>query len=323
MFHSRGWLEALSRTYGYGATAFTTSPPTGALENGVVFCEVPTFLVGRRIVSLPFSDHCEPLANSSEELNCLLQYLQQGRGRNHWKYVEIRPSSLGLNHGGETGFRPQRAYFLHRLDLHPSLDELFRGFHKDSIRRRIRKAENDDLVCERGQSEALLQKYYGLALLTRRRHHIPPQPIEWFRNLLACLSDDIEIHVASKAGKAVASIITLRFKKSVVYKYGCSDKAHNNLAAGPLLMWKAIKSAKESGAEEFDMGRSDCDNQGLITYKDRWGTERVTLTYWRSPAQAQLSVGESRGLKFGKFVFGRMPDSLLKIAGKLIYRYVG
>jgi len=64
IFHHPSWLDALRRTYGYQPTVLTTTPPGGELTNGVVLCRVDSWLTGRRMVSLPFSDHCEPLAES-------------------------------------------------------------------------------------------------------------------------------------------------------------------------------------------------------------------------------------------------------------------
>src|SRR2546430_5296635 len=67
VFHTPGWLEALRRTYGYEPVVYTTSLPRAELTNGLVFCRVRSWLTGRRLVSLPFSDHCEPLVHNSEE----------------------------------------------------------------------------------------------------------------------------------------------------------------------------------------------------------------------------------------------------------------
>ena len=64
VFHTREWLEALHRTYGYEPVAMTTCSPD-ALTNAVVFCRVESRLTGRRLVSLPFSDHCELLVEDS------------------------------------------------------------------------------------------------------------------------------------------------------------------------------------------------------------------------------------------------------------------
>src|ERR1700721_1790470 len=50
LFPSSAWLQALSRTYGYKPIVFTTSPPGSELKNGVLFCQVESWLTGRRLV---------------------------------------------------------------------------------------------------------------------------------------------------------------------------------------------------------------------------------------------------------------------------------
>src|SRR5579872_477437 len=75
VFHTRPWLEALHRTYGYRPIVYTTSPPDVPLKNGLVFCRIDSGLTGSRLVSLPFSDHCVPLVNSSEDLQQLFAAL--------------------------------------------------------------------------------------------------------------------------------------------------------------------------------------------------------------------------------------------------------
>src|SRR5262244_2773877 len=72
VFHSVAWLRALRCTYGYEPVVFTTSPATSELKNGIVFCRVHSWLTGRRLVSLPFSDHCEPLVDRPEQLRFLI-----------------------------------------------------------------------------------------------------------------------------------------------------------------------------------------------------------------------------------------------------------
>src|SRR5689334_20949470 len=77
VFHSAAWLEALQRTYGYSAGAVTTCAPGKPLDNALVFCRVESWLTGRRVVSVPFADHCSPLTHSAAELECLLTRLKR------------------------------------------------------------------------------------------------------------------------------------------------------------------------------------------------------------------------------------------------------
>src|ERR1700719_3114143 len=128
VFHTVRWLEALRATYGYEPLVFTTSPPGVRLKNGILFCRINSWLTGRRLVSLPFSDHCEPLCDSTSDLKSLVRYLQAFLQQDHGKYFEIRPLSGDLGQlGAETGCAPVATYFLHRLDLGPDLAELFRS----------------------------------------------------------------------------------------------------------------------------------------------------------------------------------------------------
>src|SRR6266851_1576568 len=125
VFHTAGWLRALQRTYGYEPVAFTTSSPTDDLKNGMVFCCINSWLTGRRLVSLPFSDHCEPLCDSAEDENFLGRYLQNELEKQEWRYIEIRPISGNFGQEGDgIGFVPAATYFLHTLKLRPDLKEV-------------------------------------------------------------------------------------------------------------------------------------------------------------------------------------------------------
>jgi Acetyltransferase (GNAT) domain len=321
VFHAPGWLRALQRTYHYEPVAFTTSAPTEQLRNAVVFCVVRSWLTGRRLVCVPFSDHCEPLVASAEELNELRLYVQRIGKQQRCKYVEMRSSNSALQLDGV--FQKTKTFYLHRLDLRPNPDALLRSFHRDCIQRKIRRAEREGLTCEEGRSEELVQKFYQLLLRTRRRLELPPQPRNWFRNLVDCLGDNVKIRMASKDGRPLASILTLSFKDVLVYKYGCSDERFHNLGGMPLLLWNAIQEGKRNGAREFDMGRSDTDNPGLIAFKEHWGATRSQLTYWRYPARQAPPAAAGWRMQAAKKIFAHIPDSFLIAAGKMFYRHIG
>ena len=321
VFHTRGWLGALQATYGYEPVAFTTSVPTENLTNALLFCVVRSWLTGSRLVSLPFSDHCEPLVEDADQFRALSSFVVSLRLKERWKYVEIRSANCLLDFDGSFG--RATTYYLHRLDLRPSLDALYKGFHKDCIQRKISRAERESLTYEAGRSPSLLQQLYELLQLTRSRHHLPPQPFEWFQNLVTLMGKDACIRIASKAGQPVAGILTISHGKKMVYKYGGSDAKFNNLGATSMLFWQAIKEAKEAGAEELDLGRSDLDNQGLITFKERWSATSSTLTTWRAPNSAVSPSFEHLKVRLAKEVCARLPDSMLTLAGRLLYRHIG
>ena len=326
VFHTVAWLEALRRTYGYRAIAVTTSSPGMGLRDGIVLCRVHSWLTGRRLVSLPFSDHCEPLVDDASNLQAMLTELKPWLRQSKSRYVELRPFSALENMPSH--FRSAQSFCFHQIDLAPSLDQLFSNCHKDSTQRKIRRAEREGLRYEEGRSERLLDAFYSLLLLTRRRHQIPPQPRVWFENLIDCFGESLKIRVAFKDRQPVAAILTLRHKDTLVYKYGCSDAQFSNLGGTHLVFWKTIEEGKQDGARWFDLGRSDSDNTGLITFKDRWGAVRSELTYARYSAAAdsrETFKTKETGWKerVAKNVFARLPDRVLYSVGGLLYKHVG
>ena len=320
VFHSIPWLETVRQTYGYEPVVYTTSPPSAPLLNGIVLCQVNSWLTGRRMVSVPFSDHCEPLLDSTSNAAAIAEELKKTVDSRKWKYVELRPRSdiLGLD-----GVVKAPACYLHMLDLRPAADELLRRTHKTSIQAPIKRAEREGIGYERGNSERLLNVFYRLMVQTRRRHQLPPQPIEWFRNLAARMGDQLQIRVAFKQGEAIASIVTLQHKAVAVYKYASSDSRFHNLGGTPFLLWKAILEAQAAGMTCMDFGRSDADNPGLITFKDRWGAKSSQLSYLRWSRKQIPSVARQRSSGVVKHLFAMMPDAVLEMTGRILYRHVG
>jgi Acetyltransferase (GNAT) domain len=324
IFHTVGWLKALQRTYGYAPVAFTTSPPNGELKNGIVFCHINSWLTGNRLVSLPFSDHCELLCDSARDMNFLIEQLQAASVNRKWKYLELRPVqyNFGLAQN-RIAFLPGDKYFLHRLDLRPHINALFKSLDTDSVQRRIQRARRADLVEKCGRSDELLKDFYALFVITRRRHRLPPIPHDWFTNLIQCQGEALEIRVAYKDHVPIAAILTLKSKDVIYYKYGCSHTRFNKFGATPWLLWRAIESGKSNGANVFDMGRTQEDNAGLLAFKNHWVCQPEELVYWKFPDSSAAGSFDRWKLEMAKRIFSRMPGRLLTITGRLIYRHIG
>jgi hypothetical protein len=323
IFHSAPWLEAIRRTYGYVPLVLTQAKPSEELETGTVFSVVQSWLVPPRLVSIPFSDHVDPLIENEEDLHALFAELHQGQREGRWKSMELRPPAIPGQLLDWSPFHPGKSYVLHRINIEASAENILARFHRDSIRRKIRKAERIGLVYEEGRTERFLNVFYSLHVETRKRQGLPPPPIRWFRNVLECLQGQAKIRIASKDGTAVAAIFTLRYKDSAVYKYGCTRAKYHNLGGMPFLLWKAIQDAKVSGAKEFDLGRADPWNVGLITFKERFGAERSSLTYQIFPARNGPGFHEEHWMKLAQRVFSGLPKSVLVVTGSLVYPHIG
>jgi hypothetical protein len=91
VFHNREWLEALRRTYGYAPVAYTTSPPADRLSNAIVLCEIRSWLTGRRMVSLPFADHCQPLIEHPADQTAITAHFQRAIDSGAWNTRRFAP----------------------------------------------------------------------------------------------------------------------------------------------------------------------------------------------------------------------------------------
>ncbi len=323
VFHSRAWLEALRRMYGYQPVVYTTSPQGGAIENGIVFCRVSSWLTGGRLVSVPFSDHCQALVEDEGDLHAILKSAEADVVRDRLRYLEMRglpgtPVAAELPHS-------TYPYYVHRLDLRPSLTTLFKSLHKSSTQRKILRADREGLTYKEGRSESLLREFYQLLLLTRKRHGVPPQPQKWFSILADSFGDALKIRVAYHNGQPAAAILTLHHRDTLVYKYGCSDANFHRLGVMHLLLWKSIEEGNQDGMRTLDLGRSNLWNQGLNTFKDRWGTDRTTVTYTRYTTSGRDSYGPDGTWpqRIAKATCSRLPIWALRAVGECLYRHVG
>jgi len=327
LFHSKAWLTALRDTYNYDPVVFTTtSSAEGPLANGFVFCRVKSWLTGQRLVSLPFSDYCELLCRGDEDPNAFLAALEGEIRTRGWRYIELRPVLSTEKIG--CSFKPFVTYTLHRLDLRPDLSRLFANFHKSSIQRKIRRSEREGLAYSESSCESLLEPFYRLLVLSRRRHCVPPQPRKWFRNLIECFGSDLKIRIASKNGRAISAMLTIRHKDVMYYKYGGSDERFHRFGGMHFLYWQTIQDAKHAGLRVFDLGRTDMDQPGLITFKSRWGAPVSAVTYYRialsgNPAHVFEPGTHERSKRALKALFAYTPPKLLSGLGAVLYKHVG
>jgi len=294
------------------------------LKNGLVFCLVESWITGRRLVSLPFSDHCELLVDNAAEEQVLVSALEQRLHQEKLRYVELRAERPFAGSNGVYVWT--QSFCFHQLDLRRDLGTLLADCHKSSTQRKILRAEREGLTYEVGQSQALLDAFWNLLVITRRRHQIPPQPKSWFRNLIDCFGAALQIRVAWKDRVPLAAILTLSYKDTLMYKYGCSDMRFNNLGGTQLLFWRSIQEAKRDGLRVLDLGRSDLSNTGLITFKDRLGSSRSMLTYSRlslmPPSGTLNRAGTELAGRMMRRVASHLPSGILRMAGTALYKHI-
>ncbi len=318
-FHSSAWARVIHESYGYTPNYFAVINE-GELLFLLPAMEVKRFFGGKKGVSLPFSDYCEPIIEQSLNMDDQFDMIVQYGKKVGWKSYEMRMGKNRL-----AGRKASEKYYEHTLILRDSEEKIFSGFRRD-IKYRIRKAVRDGITFEISTDLNALKDFYALNCMTRKRHGLPPQPFSFFQNVFDyVISKGMGfIAVASHESKVIGASVFFHFNKSAVYKYSATDWHFRNNGATHFLLWEVIKSLKLTGIKELSFGRTALSNEGLQLFKIGWGTVESTLFYYRYHLGKDEMVLESKnGIPFYQRIFDRTPIPVLKVIGQVAYKYMG
>ncbi len=282
--------------------------------------EITSIITGKRGVSLPFTDYCEPIGSGTTQFPDMFKAAIAVGKKQNWKYLELR--------GGETFFQnvePSEFYYGHALDLTQGPRTIFYNL-RDSTRRHIKKAKKENLKTFITTSLESLNEFCRLNALTRKNHGLPPQPYPFFQSIYD--------HIISKKlgfialifshNTAIAGNIYFHFGDEVIYKYGASDRTYQRLRANNLIIWEAIKWSYGRGYKRFFFGRTEPDNRGLRQFKAGWGTREYLIKYYKYDLQKDIFIKDNRKINpMGIKLLKLLPSPALALLGKVFYRHMG
>ena len=317
-FHTSAWLKVLNETYGYLpiAIALTDQNTTRALT---VFMEVDSWLTGKRGVSLPFTDECQPLLFDESDLLILLDQVYALAAKRNWKSLETR-SAPGL----EKNALPSLVHYTHKLSLNPDPKSLFSQF-STSNRRAVRKAEASKLSIDQEYSLENLSFFYNLLCLTRKKHGMPPQPWKFFQAIHEqILTRGLgSLFLAIHKSKPIAGALFLHHNQNAIYKFGASDGDFQAIRPNNLVMWSAIKFFALNNYRALDFGRTSIGNKGLRRFKLGWGSTEQTISYIRRNIQSQtIEILSDRTRGWHNQIFKILPTPLSRLASQLLYKHI-
>jgi hypothetical protein len=317
-FYSSAWARVLVESYGYKPLYFTIFDGE-ALSACLPVMEVDSFLTGRRGVSLPFTDYCEPIVSTPGQFHELFEKAAEYGKRRGWKSLELRGANEYLHDSP-----PSSTYLTHTLALTASEAPVFSSF-RESNRRNIRKAVASCLNVQIAASKEAIRQFYRLNQITRREHGLPPQPLRFF--------EKVHEHViwkglgfvalAHRENAAVAASVYFHFGGAAIYKYGASNKRYQHLRPNNLVMWEAIRRCIQTGCTSLSLGRTDVDGDGLRQFKAGWGAKEQPINYYKQDIKTREFLSDSRRTNgVTSKVAACLPLPILRAAGILLYRHM-
>ncbi|WP_337872337.1 GNAT family N-acetyltransferase [Ignavibacterium sp.] len=319
-FHSVEWSQVLSQTYHYKPVYFCNFNQDKICAV-IPAMEIRSKLTGNRLVSLPFSDFCEPLYNSIEESELLKETIFNYCNSNELRFMEFRTSETKFPFETEN-FRTD---LRHILDI--SVDEsiLYKEF-SDNTKRNIKSAIKENIQIEKDNSFEAMNLFYHLQCVTRKRHGLPPQPKSFFKKIFEHIisKNKGDLLFAKLDNKTLAGLMFFKIGSKVLYKFGASLLENLPKGANHLLIWEGIKLYQKSGFKEFDFGRTETNHEGLRRFKLGFGAdERIIYTTRYDIQRKTFLPPETNTTGIHNKIFRKLPLTLLRFIGETIYKQMG
>jgi CelD/BcsL family acetyltransferase involved in cellulose biosynthesis len=321
VFHSLEWMRVLTDTYGLQVGAYVVLDAAGEPKAGIPYCRISDIL-GERIVTLPFSDYCDPLVDDPEDWDSLIATLA---GEGYPFFIRCLRSDLALK---DERFTLMKQAKWHGLDSRPDLDMIWRTLD-DSARRAIRKAQREGIVVYITQEERALREFYEMHLSVRKyKYRLLAQPYRMFENIWRHFIAEQRgfLMVAASRRGIIGGVIFLQWRNALYYKFNASVLTELSHRPNDLLIWEGIKFAKRNGYSELDFGLSACDQEGLVRYKRKFATEERTIYFLASAQEGETAHRQKRARNLlvqltDLFTDESLPDGVTEKAGEVLYKY--
>jgi Acetyltransferase (GNAT) domain len=317
IFHHPAWLRLLRDQYHFKTMAICAQR-NEVIVAGIPFCEVKGLSGRRKLVCLPFSDHCGPLASTPQDLEILLDYIRLEATRNGFS-VQVR-TRLGVDSGFAIG-NPQ---WLHVTRIDSEAGDLLKSF-KSRVQQPIKKAPKLGLTTEIRHDFKAFDIFWRLHLMTRRRQGVPIQPRRYFRlfyeNIIARNLGFVAI--TRHNAHYVSAGVFCGFKDVITYKYGASDPAYLHLSPTQPMLWATMLYAKEGAFSRFDFGKTALSNEGLRQFKNGWNATEMELAYSYFPSGPSGRLFDVLNTNAVVPIIRRSPQFVCQLAGEMLYKYFG
>lgn len=313
IFHTPYWADTLRDSYQLNSKVVIIEK-NGSVIGGVPICLTSGWFGYRKFVSLPYSDYCIPLVSGDSDLESLSRYIIDYSLREHIEQTELR-----WEYSRDAGFLPVTKYVRHYILLSESVQNVYKKFSRTQ-KQNIGIAEKQGVEIRWGSDLEYLKKFYHLQCLTRRRQGLPVQPWGFFKAILknVLAKEHGFIVLAYKGDQCLAGGLFLAWNKNIMYKYAASEAAGQNYRPNHMIIWRVIEWACANGYQYFDFGRCEMTNEGLRTFKNRWGAVEELLPYsyyGKIPSMKGLAPSSAKKL------IAHSPLFFVRMLGNLFYRY--
>jgi hypothetical protein len=329
IFQTSKWKNILEAAFPHirGNVLAVCDSASGEIRAGIPIYSVRSWLLGTRLVSIPFASVCDALVSSEEDFAELVPHLFEQKPPRAPATLEIRASRSG-DVLLKNGFAKTSSYKHHYIRVDKPLDALLSSFSQTAIRRMLSKGVKAGITVRSDFSEQGLHEFYSLFLLSRKRLRLPPIPIAFFSAIRKELGPEHSaIFVATKDSQPIGAMIAVRGNGAAFLEYSGEAPEARNSGVNQLLIWEGIKFSQMNGDKTVSLGRTAPNNDGLLRYKRHWGSVEEDLPFFTIGKQAPSSRVKEKEKSFSyrtaQWLAARSPLPVCKLLGKFCYSHWG
>lgn len=320
IFQSPPWLRVLRDTYDLPIEAQVLMAEDDRPTAGFVYARIDD-IMDPRIVSLPFSDFCDPLVTTPAEWSAVTAGVLTPDHRLHLRCLH---SEVPLSEPLLTGSGRAR---WHGVDLTRDLDDIWQSI-ASSARRSIRKARDEGVQVRVGESVDDVRAFFELHLHVRKhKYQLLAQPWPFFEHLWTQLLSQGRgrVLLAELDGQVIGGVLFLEWGRTIYYKFNASRPDLLGARPNDLVIWEAIQHGVRAGLERLDFGLSDWDQEGLLRFKRKYATEEKTIHSLQivphAPSRREAELRALLPQLTSLLTRPDVPDRVSEDAGNLLYRY--
>jgi hypothetical protein len=321
LFGAPPWIETLVDIYGFEIGADVLVAEDGTPTAGFVRTELHD-MRGARVVSLPFCDRLDPIVDTDDQWQKLIDSTLALK-----LPIELRILEEDAPRR-DPRFEPAGELAWHATDLDRTEGEMLAKLHQ-MARRNIRAAVRNGVSVRFGTDLADVHAFHELHRRTRKqKYRLLAQPVSFFEGIWKRFAPigKILVGLATHEGDVIAGNLCLIWNDVMYYKFAASIPERLALKPNDLLAWESLRLARERGCRRFDWGVSDLDQPGLVFYKQKYATEeRRVLVLRHNPEGFDDPVASDTNRVFDELTQlltrDDVPDEVTQRAGELLYQY--
>lgn len=294
------------------------------IQAGLPVFHLRSWIIGNRMVSIPFATLCDPLVSTASQFLLLFSAVKDLSVALKDRHVEIRAHMAGRLIRGQ-GLGESVVHLNHFLELDEPPEQLKKKFKK-LCARNIKKSYKAGFQLNEVKDESDLKKFYRLHMISRSKIGLPVHPYSFFKLLWLTFSPGrMRVLLAQKGNRTIGALQLFCYKGRILTDYLATDPEYNHFSPGSYLLWEAIKMGYREGFCVFDFGRTHYLHRSLIEFKSRWGTRMADLPQFYFPGQFAFvqKYSSSMRRRLVNTVCRHAPSFAQRIIGEIVYRHWG